>query len=100
MRFESCPVCGKGLKVKKVECRACGVSLEGHLHCSPILNLPATYQEFIEMFVMLGGSLKEMAAYLDVSYPTVRSRLDAVMAALKKQKKGEGLDETIRRSRT
>jgi hypothetical protein len=40
------------------------------------------HQRFIELFVLAGGSLKEIAEQTGVSYPTVRSRLDKVMSAL------------------
>ena len=34
---------------------------------------------------MASGSLKEMAKILDVSYPTVRARLDRIIECLKSQ---------------
>jgi len=34
---------------------------------------------FIRKFVLASGSLKEMAAQYEVSYPTIRSRLDALI---------------------
>jgi len=40
------------------------------------------HQRFIELFVLAGGSLKEIAEQTGVSYPTVRSRLDKVISAL------------------
>ena len=85
MRLDKCPVCQGKLKVKKVECESCNAAVEGNFVTSPILNLPAGYQEFIEMFMLSGGSLKEMAEKLDISYPTVRTRLDEVIEALKEE---------------
>ena len=35
------------------------------------------------MFVLASGNLKEIATHAGVSYPTVRSRLDKVIAALR-----------------
>lgn len=48
-------------------------------------NLPVEHQRFIEMFVLAGGSLKEIAEQTGVSYPTVRSRLDKVIEALRNE---------------
>ena len=48
-------------------------------------NLPVEHQRFIEMFVLASGSLKEIAEKTGVSYPTVRSRLDRVIEALRKE---------------
>ena len=39
-------------------------------------------QVFVCDFVKASGSLKEMAALLKVSYPTVRNRLDDVISKL------------------
>lgn len=48
-------------------------------------SLPIEHQRFIEMFVLAGGSLKEIAELAGVSYPTVRSRLDKVIEALREE---------------
>jgi hypothetical protein len=48
-------------------------------------DLPVEHQRFIEMFVLASGSLKEIAEKTGVSYPTVRSRLDKVIEALRKE---------------
>jgi hypothetical protein len=40
-------------------------------------------QEFILEFIKASGSLKEMAGILNVSYPTVRNRLDEIIERLK-----------------
>ena len=85
MRIDKCPICKGKLKVEKVKCRSCNVSLEGDFFTTPLLNIPSSYQEFIEMFVLSSGSLKDMSKKLGVSYPTVRSRLDEIIAALSKE---------------
>ena len=38
---------------------------------------------FLKRFVMASGSLKEMAQYYGISYPTVRLRLDRLIAKIK-----------------
>ena len=40
------------------------------------LNLNEDEMNFIKKFVLSSGSLKEMASYYGVTYPTVRQRLD------------------------
>lgn len=55
-------------------------------------SLPVDHQRFIEMFLLAGGSLKEIAQQTGVSYPTVRSRLDKVIDSLR--------DEIAKRQRT
>jgi hypothetical protein len=83
MRLDKCPVCQGKVRVKKIECQACKASVEADFSTSPLLNLPSSHQEFIEMFVLSSGSLKEMAQRLGISYPTVRTRLDDIIEELK-----------------
>ena len=66
-------------------CSKCNVQIEGAFPASRLGALPTEHQRFIELFVMAGGSLKEIAEQTGVSYPTVRSRLDKVMAALSEE---------------
>lgn len=84
MRITECPICNEKLRVKKLECMKCGISLEGEFYATPIVSLTEEQQTFIELFVLSSGSLKEMAEILGVTYPTVRTRLDEIIADLKK----------------
>jgi len=48
-----------------------------------ILSLDEEDVEFIKKFVVNSGSLKEIAKIYDVSYPTVRMRLDRLIQKIK-----------------
>jgi len=48
-----------------------------------ILSLEAEDLEFIKNFVINSGSLKKIAKFYDVSYPTVRIRLDRLIQTIK-----------------
>ena len=39
-------------------------------------------RDFIELFVRLSGSLKEMSKQLGISYPTMRNRLNRIIELL------------------
>ena len=66
-----------------MSCSGCDVAIEGRFQASRLARLPLEHQRFVEMFVLAGGSLKEIAERAGVSYPTVRSRLDRVIAVLR-----------------
>jgi hypothetical protein len=70
------------LDVKRLACPHCGTEGEGVYPLPELLALSAEDQDFVCEFVKASGSLKEMAALLKVSYPTVRNRLDALIAKL------------------
>jgi hypothetical protein len=48
-----------------------------------LLRLKPDEQDFILQFVKYSGSLKDMAKHLNLSYPTVRNRLDEIIERLK-----------------
>lgn len=77
-----CPSCAHQLQVKRLTCQHCDTEVEGVFPLPVLAALSAEDQAFICDFVKASGSLKEMAALLKVSYPTVRNRLDEVIAKL------------------
>src|SRR5688572_31182904 len=80
---QECPYCGGGMAVTRMTCAACAVSVDAAFPMSRLGSLPVEHQKFIEMFVLAGGNLKEIAEQVGVSYPTIRSRLDKVIEALR-----------------
>ncbi len=48
-----------------------------------LLSLDKEDVEFIKIFVINSGSLKEIAKYYNVSYPTVRIRIDKLINKIK-----------------
>ena len=48
-----------------------------------VLRLDDTDLQLIRRFVLASGSLKQLAADYDVSYPTIRGRVDALIERLK-----------------
>ncbi len=79
----ACPYCRKAMTVRQMACGDCQVSVEAAFPMSRLAGLPIEHQRFVEMFVLAGGNLKQIAEQVGVSYPTVRSRLDKVIAALR-----------------
>ena len=77
-----CPVCAEQLKVVRLECDACGTSLQGSFSLGRFHSLAPEQLEFLEVFIRARGNFKDVERELGISYPTVRSRLDAVIRAL------------------
>jgi len=77
-----CPVCGHDLEVVRLQCTSCGTSVEGHFELSRFSRLDPEQLAFLEMFLKARGNLKDVERELGLSYPTVRNRLEMVLAAL------------------
>lgn len=77
-----CPICAAQLKVVRLECGSCGSRLEGSFSLGRFHALSPEQLEFLEVFIRARGSFKDVERELGISYPTVRSRLDAVIRGL------------------
>ena len=79
-----CPDCKEPLAITHLACPKCKLSLEGEFEVSPLGKLNADDQAFVIAFVRHHGSLKKMESIFEISYPTVKNRLNAIAAALDK----------------
>lgn len=92
----NCPYCFRAMRPSRMSCEHCGVAVEGGFPRARLASLPEEHQRFIEMFVLAGGNLKLIAEQTGVSYPTVRSRLDKVIALLRDEiAKTAAVDGTV-----
>lgn len=82
-----CPSCGGPLRVQRLYCGKCEIAVEGNLTMGTLARLQPEEQQFVIAFVKASGSLKEIARQYAVSYPTVRNRLDDLIARI------EGLEK-------
>ena len=77
-----CPSCGGVLSVKSLHCAECDTTVQGEFAIHPILRLSEEDQQFVLAFIKCSGSLKQMAADMGLSYPTVRNILDEIIEKL------------------
>jgi hypothetical protein len=78
----ACPVCGGGYEITKCTCVQCGSELNGHFTGCDFCSLSDEDAYFVLTFLKCRGSIKDVEKELGISYPTVRSRLDAVIGRL------------------
>ena len=80
--LHDCPVCHKPLHITKLHCPACGTSIEGDFQAERLLALTPEQRSFVLSFLRNRGNIRELEKELGISYPTVRARLDQILAAL------------------
>lgn len=80
--IHNCPVCGGGLRVTRLHCPACHTGIDGEFETERLLALSKPQQDFVMSFILNRGNIREMEKELGISYPTVRARLDEIIAAL------------------
>ena len=77
-----CPVCSNELTVARLKCDACDTVIENHFKLSEFDYLTDEEMFFTRTFIRCRGNIKEVEKELGISYPTVRSKLDAVIKKL------------------
>jgi hypothetical protein len=78
----TCPVCTSELAVTRLHCGTCGTTLEGDFSVGRFGRLNREQTQLLESFLRSRGNLRDMERELGISYPTVRTRVEALIRAL------------------
>lgn len=78
----NCPACDHNLRVSVLQCSECSTEIRGQFALPLFLRLSTEEQQFIIDFVKYSGNIKSMSKQLQLSYPTVRNRLDDLITHL------------------
>ena len=82
MRLTQCPTCGGELTVTQLTCEPCSLRMEGKFETCEFCKLSEENLRFLRSFIRCRGVIKDVEKELGISYPTVRSRLDRLIAEL------------------
>lgn len=77
-----CPVCSNALHVTRLHCDSCGTTIEGQFNPGGFGGLSQEQMEFVKLFVKNEGKLNRMEGELNLSYPTLRLRLQDIIRAM------------------
>jgi hypothetical protein len=86
--LEQCPTCGGDLAVTELSCTSCETVIRGRYEPCLFCRLSPEDLSFLELFVKNRGNVKEMERELGISYWSIRTRLDEVVARI-------GFEETL-----
>ena len=91
---EHCISCGGQLEIRELHCSECDITIRGSFPMEgrgPFARLTDDQLAFLHLFVTSRGNMSDVERSLGVSYPTVRSKLDDLIAALEP---GDGIPES------
>ncbi len=86
MNLSSCPICKHELRIKELHCENAGSSFNGNFENSWLAAFSESQLEFIKLFLLVQGNLKELQNKLGISYPTVKNRLAEIVSVITKTK--------------
>lgn len=81
-----CPSCDATLRVSKLTCTHCETIIRGNYDLPLYLQLSRDEQAFILNFLLSSGSIKEMAKQAELSYPTMRNKMDDLIEKIQQLK--------------
>jgi hypothetical protein len=82
--INECPVCHSELSASRLQCQACGTSIEGifNLESNPFSKLNPDQMQFALNFVRFEGRMNRLEDEMKMSYPTLRNRLLDIIRTL------------------
>ena len=91
--LEHCPACDGELIVSQMSCTRCNTAVIGSFQPNIFTKLSAESLKFLETFVKNKGNVKEMERETGMSYWTIRTRLNDVIAELGFEAKADEEEE-------
>lgn len=73
---------GEEILIEQVRLVKKGISIQGQFEPPPLIRLTLEDQIFVIAFLRSHGSIKEMEELFDISYPTVKNRLNRIAELL------------------
>lgn len=80
--INKCPNCGDEMIITSYRCNNCYTEVSGEFEMDNFSRLDKEDKEFIELFLQKRGSIKDVGEEIGISYPTVRNRIDKLVAKL------------------
>jgi len=77
-----CPSCDGKLTVTELCCSDCKTTIKGDFSLPQFAQLVPGDESFLRVFLAARGNIKEVERQLNISYPTVKSRLEALLNRL------------------
>ena len=90
-----CPCCAGTLNITSLQCPDCGVELRNTFELSAFDRLSEDQMNFLLSFLKHRGNLKNLQEELDLSYPTVKKRLEELLITLEITQEENNIEQEI-----
>ncbi len=82
-----CLICESLLQIQTLSCTSCHTEYSGEFYFPRLARLSNSEQKLVEELIVHGGNLKEMSEELEISYPTLKKRLNELSDSLQQKKR-------------
>jgi len=77
-----CPSCEGKIVITELCCADCKTSIRGNFNLPDFSCLSREEEYFLRVFLAARGNIKEVERQLNISYPTVKSKLENMLSKL------------------
>ena len=91
--LSTCPACGGELNATVLHCADCGMELHNDFSLSSFDRLDKEQMDFLKIFLICQGNLKQLQEKMNISYPFAKKKLSLLLAALNLECEPEPLQE-------
>ena len=84
-----CPSCNEKMVIGELKCPKCDLRVKKDLSPCEFCQLPEDDYEFLKIFLRTQGRITEIEKILGVSYPTIKQKIENLLAKLDLSPVGE-----------
>ena len=77
-----CPSCSGQILATELSCDECKTTIKGSFELPELACLSEDDDRLLKVFLSARGNIKEVERCLNISYPTAKSRLEAMLSRL------------------
>jgi len=81
-RIINCPLCGENMVISELRCPKCDARVKKDIVLCPFCQLPDEDYEFLQVFLRTQGKITDIEKILNVSYPTIKAKIDNLLNTL------------------
>ena len=74
------------MSITKLHCAPCDLTIEGRFTSDRFALLDEETVDFMEVFILARGNIKEIEKRLGISYPTVKTKIERMVDEVEKMK--------------
>ena len=79
------------MTLTRMSCECGKLHVEGEVQLPPLARLTGWDRQLAEELIVCGGNLKTLAEHFEITYPTLRKRLDGVIRKLEDERRKDHL---------
>jgi len=81
-RMINCPLCSEKMVISEMRCAKCDARVKKDIVLCPFCQLSEDDYEFLQVFLRTQGKITDIEKILNVSYPTIKGKIDSLLRTL------------------